>query len=149
MGVIRHKIWSDLWARKARTLQVVLIIAMGAFAIGMIVTTRTLMVSGMEEIWRAVSPATITLWTNPAVGDDTIMALKRIEGLEDVEGYATTGIEWRLSPDDEWSAAALIARDYKDQHYTTLDLISGEWPQENTFAVSQGVDVVYGIQEGM
>jgi putative ABC transport system permease protein len=149
MGVIRHKIWSDLWARKARTLQVVLIIAMGAFAIGMIVTTRTLMVSGMEEIWRAVSPATITLWTNPRVGDDTIMALKRIEGLEDVEGYATTSIEWRLSPDDEWSAAVLVARDdYKDQRYTTLGLFSGEWPKENTLAVVQGGDVVYGIQEG-
>jgi putative ABC transport system permease protein len=149
MGVIRYKIWSDLWARKARTLQVVLIIAMGGFAIGMIVTTRTLMVGGMDFIWRAVSPATITLWANPRVGDDTIMALKRIEGLEDVEGYATTSIEWRLSPDDEWSAAALIARDdYTDQRYTTLGLLSGEWPKENTFAVVQGVDVVYGIQEG-
>ncbi len=149
MGVIRYKIWSDLWARKARTLQVVLIIAMGAFAIGMIVTTRTLMVGGMDFIWRAVSPATITLWTNPRVGDDTIMALKRIEGLEDVEGYATTNIEWRLSPDDEWSAATLIARDdYTDQRYTTLGLLSGEWPKENTVAVVQGVDVVYGIEEG-
>jgi putative ABC transport system permease protein len=149
MGVIRYKIWSDLWARKARTLQVVLIIAMGAFAIGMIITTRTLMVIGMDGIWSAVSPATITLWANPRVGDDTIMALKRIEGLEDVEGYAETSIEWRLSPDDEWSAAVLIARDdYKDQHYTTLGLFSGQWPKENTFAVVQGGDVVYGIQEG-
>ncbi len=149
MGVIRYKIWSDLWANKSRSLQVVLIIAMGAFAIGMIVTTRTLMVAGMAEIWGGVSPATITLWTNPRVGDDTIMALKRIEGLKDVEGYATASVEWRLSPDDEWSAGVLIARDdYKDQIYTTLGLLSGEWPKENTFAVVQGVDVVYGIQEG-
>jgi putative ABC transport system permease protein len=149
MGVIRYKIWSDLWARKARTLQVVLIIAMGAFAIGMIVTTRTLMVAGMSEIWSAVSPATITMWASPSVGDDAITALKRIEGLEDVEGYATATVEWRLSPKDEWSPATLIARDdYKDQRYTTLGLISGEWPQENTVAVVQGVDVVFGIQEG-
>ena len=149
MGVIRHKIWSDLWAQKARTLLVVLIMAMGAFAIGMIITTRTLMVIGMDGIWSAVTPATISLWANPRVGDDTIMALKRIEGLEDVEGYATDSIEWRLSPDDEWSAAALIARDdYENQQYTVLGLISGQWPKENTVAISQGVDVVYGIQEG-
>ena len=149
MGVIRYKIWSDLWARKARTLMVVLIIAMGAFAIGMIITTRTLMVGGMDFIWSDVSPATISLWANPPIGDDTIMALKRIEGLEDVEGYATASIEWRLSPDDEWSAAAVIARDdYENQQYTVLGLISGQWPKENTVAISQGVDVVYGIQEG-
>jgi len=149
MGVIRHKIWSDLWANKGRTLQVVLIVAMGAFAIGMIVTTRMLVIGGMEDIWRAISPAMISLWADPRVGDDTIMALKRIEGLEDVEGYATASIEWRLSPDDEWAMGVLIARnDYKDQHYTVLGLLSGKWPRENTFAVSQGVDVVYGIQQG-
>ena len=33
MGVIRYKIWQDLWSNKTRTLQVVLIIAVGAFAI--------------------------------------------------------------------------------------------------------------------
>ncbi len=149
MGVIRYKIWSDLWAHKARTLQVVMIIAMGAFAIGMIITTRTLMVGGMDIVWRAVSPATITLWTDPRVDDDAIMALKRIEGVEDVEGYAATSIEWRLGPDDEWSAAVLIARDdYTEQRYTTLGLLSGEWPKEKTFAVVQGADVVYDIQEG-
>jgi ABC-type lipoprotein release transport system permease subunit len=37
MSVIYHKIWSDLWQHKARTLQVVLIIAMGAMAVGMII----------------------------------------------------------------------------------------------------------------
>jgi putative ABC transport system permease protein len=115
----------------------------------MIITTRTLMVAGMTDIWSAISPATISLWANPSVGDDAIVALKRIEGLEDVEGYATTSIEWRLNPDDEWSAAVLIARDdYKDQRYTRLGLFSGGWPRENTFAVVQGGDVVYGIQEG-
>jgi putative ABC transport system permease protein len=149
MGVIRHKIWNDLWGNKARTLQVVLIIAMGAFAIGMIVTTRTLMVAGMSEIWSDVSPATITLWASPRVDDDVIMALKRIEGLEDVEGYATASVEWRLSPEDEWSAGVLIARDdYKDQRYNILGLDSGKWPKENTVAVVQGVDVVYGVREG-
>ena len=80
MGLLRYKIWSDLWGNKGRTFQVVLIIAMGAFAIGMIITTRTLMVGGMDFIWGDVSPATITLWTNPRVGDDTITALKRIRG---------------------------------------------------------------------
>lgn len=78
-GVIRYKIWSDLWANKGRTLQVVLIIAMGAFAIGMIIGTRNLVIEGMQSIWRASSPAMINLATGPAVDDDTITALKRIK----------------------------------------------------------------------
>ena len=149
MGVIYYKVWSDLWDNKARTLQVVLIIAMGAFAIGMIVTTRSLVITGMEGIWRSSSPAMITLWADPRVDDAAITALKGIAGLEDVEGFATTTIEWRLNPDDPWSAGRLTARaDYSDQRYTQLGLLSGAWPKEKTFAIGQGTDAVYGIQEG-
>ena len=149
MGVIRYKIWSDLWANKGRTLQVVLIIAMGAFAIGMIVGTRTLVIGGMTELWRASSPAHIALWTNPRVGDDTITALeKNFDELESVEGYIETSIEWRLNPEDEWLAAGLKARDYKNQHNTTVDLLSGQWPREKTFTMGQGTDTKFGIQEG-
>ena len=59
MGVIRYKLWRDLWANKARTLQVVLIIAIGAFAIGMIITTRNLLVTGMRDSWVDSAPAMI------------------------------------------------------------------------------------------
>ncbi|MFQ5436527.1 MAG: hypothetical protein ACE5FD_16815, partial [Anaerolineae bacterium] len=108
MGVIRHKIWSDLWTNKGRTLQVVLIVAMGAFAIGMIIGTRTLVIDGMTQIWRDASPAHIAMWANPRVGDDTITALKKnFDELENVEGYIETSIEWRLNLDDEWKAAGL------------------------------------------
>lgn len=149
MGVIRYKIWSDLWKNKGRTLQVVLIVGMGAFAIGMIISIRMLMIPEMVEIWRSASPAMINLWTNPSVDDDTIRALGKIEGLEGVEGYANNSIEWRFGPDDEWSPAFLIMRDdYGNQRYTTLGLLSGEWPQNRTFAMGQGVGDAYGIQEG-
>jgi putative ABC transport system permease protein len=149
MGVIRYKIWSDLWENKGRTLQVVLIIAMGAAAIGMIITTRNLLIPGMEEIWRSASPAMITLWADPQVDDDTIAALKGIEGVEDAEGFASTSIEWRLNPADQWSAGSLVARDdYKDQRYTTVNLLSGEWPKEKAFDIGQGTDTTYGIKEG-
>ena len=41
MGVLRYKIWYDLWKNKSRTLQVVLIVGMGAFAVGMIIALVT------------------------------------------------------------------------------------------------------------
>jgi putative ABC transport system permease protein len=149
MGTIRYKIWYDLWKNKGRTLQVVSIVAMGAFAIGLIISTRMLIIPIMHDLWRAATPAMITLWTNPSVDDETLEVLRRINGLKDVEGYAVASIEWRPSSDDAWSPAFLIVRDdYEDQRYTTLELLSGAWPQGKTFAVSQGIDVVYGIEQG-
>ena len=61
MGVLRHKIWSDLWANKGRTLQVVLIIAMGTAAIGMIIGIRSLVIPTMAVRWQAINPAMINL----------------------------------------------------------------------------------------
>jgi len=149
MNTIWRKIWRDLWNDKGRTAQVVLIIAMGAFAIGMIVGTRNYLIVGMEEIWQASSPAMINLWTNPSVDDDTLAALERVKGVETVEGFVATTLEWRLSPDDEWSPGGLIARDdYDDQQLAKLDLLSGDWPRRRVFAVGQGSDVAFDIHQG-
>ncbi len=149
MGVIRHKIWKDLWLNKARTLQVVLIISMGAFAIGMIITTRNLVIQGMEDIWKASSPAAIGMWAYPPVDDATIGVLSRIDGIEDIEGYAETTVEWRVGEEGDWLPASVIARrDYEDQTYAKFDLVSGEWPDKDTAVAGQGSDVVYGAYVG-
>ena len=149
MGVIRHKIWNDLWANKARTIQVVLIIGMGAFAIGMIITTRNLVVQGMQQSWIDSSPAMIALATSERIDDDTVRNLKRIEGVEDIEAYSVSTVEWRTSAEGEWLAANVTMRpDYLDQRYFTLDLESGSWPDEDVLAVGQGTDTVYGAVIG-
>jgi len=89
------------------------------------------------------------LWAAPAVDDDTISSLGKIEGLTAIEGYSTTSIEWRLSPEDEWRPAALTARDdYAHQIYTTLGLLSGSWPNKDKLGIVQGADQAFGIREG-
>lgn len=85
MNVIRYKIWHDLWNNKGRTLQVVLIIAMGAFAIGMIIGSRMLMSESMTASWQSASPAMINLSANPAVDDEVIAALENMQGVADVK----------------------------------------------------------------
>ena len=149
MGVLFDKIWRDLWGNKGRTLQVVLIIAMGAFAIGMIIGTRNLVIAGMEEIWQQSSPAVINLQTGPGVDDDLLTSLQHIDGVTQVEGVLETTFEWRLSPNARWSPANLVARDdYENQKYAKLSLISGSWPHKKVLAVGQGCDVAFGIQPG-
>lgn len=149
MGVLRDKIWRDLWEHKGRTVQVVLIIAVGAFAIGMIIGTRAFMTAGIEQIWQSSSPAMIYLWTTPSVDDDTVIALQHLNGVTEVEGFLQTAIEWRLSPNDAWSTANLTARaDYADQKLAKLHVLSGEWPHKKVLDMGQGADTRFGIQPG-
>lgn len=148
MGVIFYKIWYDIWKNKGRTAQVVLIIAMGAAALGMIISTRSLVVPAMQDGWQSINPAMITLGMYPSIDDDELAALKNIDGIVDVEGYSTTTIEWKINPDDEWQQAGLLARaDYDNQKYTKLELIDGDWPQDKWFAVEQGHEAFFKIPQ--
>ncbi|MCL4300119.1 MAG: FtsX-like permease family protein [Anaerolineae bacterium] len=149
MGVIRYKIWSDLWANKGRTLQVVLIIAIGAFAIGATIGGSDIMRAVMSKDWRATSPAMIVMAVNPEIDDEELTALKNVDGVEEVEGLLTTNIEWRLTPDEPWQAAGLMARDdYEEQKFNKLTLISGDWPNDKSFAMEKGNDSFFNIPLG-
>ncbi len=149
MGVIRYKIWRDLWANKARTVQVVLIVAMGAFAVGMIITTRNLVVEGMQESWVESSPAMIAMAAGGRVDENTIRNLKRVDGVHDVEGYAIGTVEWRLDEGDEWgSGNATVRADYLAQKFFVVGLTTGSWPDGDFVAVGQGTDTVYGAAVG-
>jgi putative ABC transport system permease protein len=149
MHVIWHKIWNDIWKNKSRTAQVVVIIAMGAFAIGMIITTSEVIRMRLAEVWQAATPAMINLVADPPLDDEQLTALKSIKGVTDVEGYLSTNIEWRLSPDQPWSPASLIARaDYKDQTYAKLTLLDGQWPSRKRVAVEKGSDSAFNLHQG-
>ena len=149
MGVIKHKIWNDIWHNKGRTAQVVLIIAMGAFAIGMIITTSEVVRVRLAEVWQAAAPAMINLSADPPIDDEQLTALKSIPGIQAVEGRLSTNIEWRLSPDQPWSPANLIARaDYNDQTYAKLTLLDGHWPSRKRVAVEKGSDSAFNLQRG-
>jgi putative ABC transport system permease protein len=149
MGVLWDKVWRDLWENKGRTIQVVLIIAVGTFAIGMIIGTRQFMITGMQTVWRLSAPATVYLWADPGVDEETIDGLAEIDGVTAVEGIAQTGIEWRRAPDQAWQPAGLSARaDYGEQTLTKYELISGSWPHRKAFGIGQGGDAAFDIHEG-
>ncbi len=146
MGVLWFKILRDLWDHKARTAQVVLIIGIGAAAIGMIMGTRNLVVSGMRQIWLAGSPAMINLTVGPPISEDEILTLRRVEGVSKIEGICNTTIEWRVSPQGEWKQGSLNARvDYDHQQLNTLELIGGDWPHSKVMLVEQGSEGFFGI----
>jgi len=146
MGVLWYKIFRDLWQHKGRTLQVVLIIGIGAAAIGMIMGTRNLVVPGMQRIWQGGSPAMINLFVAPSITENELQVLEQTEGVRQIEGVSSAIIEWRLRPQDEWKQGGLNARaDYENQLLNKLELTSGPWPHGKTLSIEQGADTFFGI----
>ena len=58
-------------------------------------------------------------------------------------------VEWRENSDDEWQSAGINSRiDYLDQKFSKVDLLDGTWPGDDTIAVGQGNDLVFGLDIG-
>ncbi len=129
MGVIWYKIWFDLWHNKTRTFLAVLSIAAGVFAVGTIFGMSDMLLSNMDKSHRAVLPTHINVNLVSAVDRDTILSLKDVPGVEDVEPYNSISILYKLHPQDEWRQGVIQMRDdYDKQKYELLQLRGGHWP---------------------
>jgi putative ABC transport system permease protein len=147
LGVIRYKIWYDLWENKGRTLRVVAIIAVGAFAIGVTIGGRRFLVQDIARTWQESAPATIGLGVTPPVDESMLASLEKLRQIERVEGWQQTKVQWRPGPNQPWQAAILVAiDDYEQQTIRKLRLDEGDWPQRKLMGVQRGRGLVVGDQ---
>jgi putative ABC transport system permease protein len=129
MGVIWHKIWFDIWHNKTRTFLAVLSIAAGVFAVGAIFGMSDMLLTNMDASHRAVLPTHVYVYLDQIVERDTILALREIPGVEDIEPFNSVNILYKLRPGDEWRQGVVQMRDnYEEQKYALLQLRNGRWP---------------------
>ena len=65
-----RKVGRDLWGNKSRTLLVVLSIAVGVFAVGLIAGTQAVLFRDMNASFLASNPAHAVLFADPNNADD-------------------------------------------------------------------------------
>ena len=89
------KVLVDLWGNKTRTLLVVVSIAVGVFAIGVITGTYVMLKEDLNRSYAAANPANVTLMTT-LLNDDVIDVIRDLDGVDDAEGYTTTSLRlWK------------------------------------------------------
>ena len=139
MGVIWYKIWFDIWHNKTRTLLTVLSIAAGVFAVGAIFGMSDMMLSNMDKSHQAVLPTHINAGLETLADRDTLLSLREVPGVEDIEPYNSVNVVYKLHPEDEWKQGVIQMRDnYEQQKYELLQLRGGHWPNgKNEIAVER------------
>ena len=139
MGVIWYKIWFDLWHNKTRTLLTVLSIAAGVFAVGAIFGMGEMLLTNMDRAHHEVLATHINAGLKTVADRETLMSLKDIPGVEDVDPYNGVNILYKLHPEDEWRQGVILMRDnYEEQKFSILQLRAGIWPQsKNDLAIER------------
>lgn len=149
MFTLLSKVWFDLWQDKTRTLQVMMVIALGAIGVGLVIGGRNLVAGAVSESWQLAQPPNISLSLNPPITAEQLAAIERIEGVAEAEGLYSTGVEWRISGSEEWETGLLNGRDdYRNQKMTLDGLVSGSWPTRNTAAIGVISVGESGVVEG-
>lgn len=132
MAVAFRKVWRDLWNNKGRTLLVVLSIAVGVLAVGMIIASNTVLTRQMTLSQIASHPAHVVMGLRGLIDDDTVRSIARMPEVAEAQGTAGAGIRWKPSLEAEWQQANLIMRDYEHQTFDLLELRSGQWPNSDS-----------------
>ncbi len=83
-----RKVLADLWESRSRTLLVVASIAVGVFAIGMIVSAYGVLAEDINLSFAAVHPANIEISMDP-FHEDLVRIVERVPGVTDAEGRAS------------------------------------------------------------
>ncbi len=129
MGVIWYKIWFDLWHNKTRTLLAVLSIAAGVFAVGAIFGMSDMLLTNMDKSHHEVLATHINAGLDRPIDRDTLLSLRDVPGVENIEPYNSVSILYKLHPQDEWRQGVIQMRDnYDQQKYELLQLRGGHWP---------------------
>ncbi len=91
-----HKVLADLWGNKTRSMLVIASIAVGVFAIGLIVGTLVMLKSDLRTSYVSSNPANIRMATAPLT-DDAVDVIRRVPGVAEAEGYAKTSVQLRVA----------------------------------------------------
>ncbi len=122
-----RKVLSDLWGNKTRTVLVVLSIAVGVFAVGMISTSQVILSKDMTESYIAINPASATIYSDP-FDDDLVQTVRHMREVGEVEGWRRVSVRFQVGP-DEWRDLRLVAiDDYDDIRVHKIWPQSGAWP---------------------
>ncbi len=126
-----RKVLADLWSNKTRTLLVVLSIAIGVFAVGMIADARVRLLRGLSEQYMAGKPFSAVILTRDTFDDDLVQSIRRLPGVDEAEGRRSVTVRLNVGP-DQWKDLQLFAiRDFEDMRIGTVTLEQGQWPPPN------------------
>lgn len=155
-----RKVWHDLVDSRTRTGLIVLSIAVGLFALGTIVTTRSILAQEIARSYAAINPSSGTIRTVETFGEDFVRAVGRMAGVQAVDARAHIGLRFQVVPactgmtacakDERWRDIQLYAvPDYDAIRVNRIKPQSGAWPPPpREVLMERSALEVAGVQPG-
>ncbi len=123
-----RKVSADLWGNRTRTILVVLSIAVGVFAVGMIAGSGVIMTRDLRAAYAATSPASAQIFTKDSFDEDLVETIRHMRSVGDADGRRFVTVRYSVGP-GQWREMLLVAlRDYKEIRVNKVTHKTGAWP---------------------
>ena len=122
-----HKVLSDLWSNRIRSLLVVASITIGLFAIGVITTLYFVITADMQNGYAAINPANIFINTQ-LYNKDFLNHIRRLDGVRQAEGARMTNIRLEASPGEWVLLRVKTVPNFDEMQINQVNLLQGAWP---------------------
>ncbi len=124
-----RKVMRDLVGSKARTALVVLSIAVGIFALGVVSGSRGILLRELTRSYKTTNPASGTVLTLNGFNEDLVETIERLEAVAAAEGEREVIVRFRLEGQVDWRELELHAFDpERAGHINQLRPETGVWP---------------------
>ena len=120
------KVLTDIIANKTRTILVVLSIAVGVFAVGMILGTQVILSRDLPGQFSKTNPATAEIYTEN-FDDDLVASMARVPGVAEAQGFYSVTVRAKLGPNNTRSIG-LMQTDGKERRINKIEPVAGAWP---------------------
>jgi putative ABC transport system permease protein len=124
-----RKVIRDIWSYKFRTVLVVLSIAVGIFAIGVVSGARQIFLTAVTRSYSATNPTSGIVMMVDDIDDDMVTTIESMDEVESAEGQREITLRYKLAPTDEWSQLTLKAVDnFDEMKIAIIQPQAGTWP---------------------
>lgn len=144
-----HKVLTDLWSNKTRTVLAVLSIAIGVFAIGMVAGSYQIMSRDLARGYLGANPAQIWVMTSTPFDDELLQTIRRLPQVAEAEGQRNFSVRIK-TPTDDWRSIQLTAvEDFDERNVNQLRPQRGVWPPgERELAVERSTLTLVDLEIG-
>lgn len=122
-----QKVLADLWKHRGRTLIVALAIAVGVYAVGVVVDARTILVREYNADQLGALPASAILTTYP-FDENLAQSVARLPGVAAAEGRSTVHTRVYDAKGQARELVLVAIPDFSQIQVDTLTALDGFWP---------------------
>jgi putative ABC transport system permease protein len=123
-----YKVIHDLFGNKTRTLLIVLSMAVGLFAIGIILSARSILSDGLARSFAAIDPSSGTVRTLELFDEDFLRSVRSMPEVQGADARRNISARVEVAPGEWKNITLFVIAEYNDIRVNKVSSQSGAWP---------------------